>query len=72
MYKHNLKTVLKELNISQSELSKRTGIIKQTIYKYVNYKRTMTIDSLVVIAKALNVTTDHILGLDNSEKIEND
>lgn len=72
MYKHNLKTVLKELNISQSELSERTGIIKQTIYKYVNYKRTMTIDSLVIISKALNVTTDHILGLDNNEKIEND
>lgn len=63
MYKHRLKEVLKEENISQTQLSEMVEMPRQTIYKYVNFKRTMTIENLVKISKALNVSTDYLLGL---------
>lgn len=69
MYKHRLGEALKENNISQSQLAKMVEMPPQTIYKYVNFKRSMTIENLVKISKALNVSTDYLLGLSDHKDI---
>jgi len=48
--------------ISQDELSARTGISKKDISRYENDKSMPGADYLGAIAKALNVSSDYLLG----------
>ena len=54
---------LMELNeLSQKELASLTGVTESAISYYINGERTPRSDVLARIAKALNTTTDYLLG----------
>ncbi len=52
----------KTLNISQLELSERTGISQSQISRYENGDNDPTGEALVALAEVLNTTTDWLLG----------
>ena len=57
----NLKKILAEKGISQTELAKKSGTSDSLISNYINNKRTPTSKSLNHIATALGVTADELL-----------
>ncbi|MFC6117593.1 helix-turn-helix domain-containing protein [Macrococcoides bohemicum] len=72
-FSSRLKLVLKEKNISQSELSKSTGIGRNSISDYINGKYEPKNDKLNLIAKALNVNEKWLAGFDvEKERINED
>ena len=58
---------LDELNMSQSELSRRTGISTSTINDWKKKKINPQADKLVVICKALDMSLAELLGEDGAE-----
>jgi len=58
-----LKFIRKQLGITRKELGKITGIDPSLISRYERGERTPTIDNLSIIAKALNISADYLLGL---------
>jgi len=49
-------------NLSQNELAKRTGLTTAAICRYCRGNRQPSIDNLVRICDALNVSADYLLG----------
>lgn len=60
-----LKQSLKQNNISQKALSEMIGMSQSIINNYCTGKREPTLDSLILICKALNETSDYLLGLED-------
>lgn len=56
-----LKLYLVENDISQTELSKKTGIAIKKINRSLNGKRNFTIDEFELILSALNETADKFI-----------
>jgi transcriptional regulator with XRE-family HTH domain len=55
-------TLRKKLNISQSELAKRTNVSRTIIGNYERNENTPSIDILLKIAKEFNVSVDFLIG----------
>lgn len=55
---------------SQVELAKRLGVAKQTVSNWENENIQPSIEMLVRLAKLFNVSTDYLLGLDNSPRLD--
>ena len=55
-------TIRKKLNISQSELAKRTNVSRTIIGNYERNENTPSIDILLKIAKEFNVSVDFLIG----------
>ncbi|EFM08126.1 TPA: helix-turn-helix domain-containing protein [Staphylococcus aureus] len=72
-FKDRLKQIMSERKISQSELSRRTGIGRNSISDYLNGKYEAKQDKIFELAKALNVNEAWLMGFDISKnrKIEN-
>ncbi|WP_255964516.1 LexA family transcriptional regulator [Staphylococcus aureus] len=72
-FKDRLKQIMSEQKISQSELSRRTGIGRNSISDYLNGKYEAKQDKVFELAKALNVNEAWLMGFDISKnrKIEN-
>ncbi|HCY7018116.1 TPA: helix-turn-helix domain-containing protein [Staphylococcus aureus] len=72
-FKDRLKQIMSERKISQSELSRRTGIGRNSISDYLNGKYEAKQDKVFELAKALNVSEAWLMGFDISKnrKIEN-
>lgn len=72
-FKDKLKQIMSERKISQSELSRRTGIGRNSISDYLNGKYEAKQDKVFELAKALNVNEAWLMGFDISKnrKIEN-
>ncbi|MCQ1452065.1 LexA family transcriptional regulator [Staphylococcus aureus] len=72
-FKDRLKQIMYERKISQSELSRRTGIGRNSISDYLNGKYEAKQDKVFELAKALNVNEAWLMGFDISKnrKIEN-
>ncbi|OHO96118.1 transcriptional regulator [Staphylococcus sp. HMSC058E01] len=72
-FKDRLKQIMSERKISQSELSRRTGIGRNSISDYLNEKYEAKQDKVFELAKALNVNEAWLMGFDISKnrKIEN-
>ncbi|HDC2790070.1 TPA: helix-turn-helix domain-containing protein [Staphylococcus aureus] len=72
-FKDRLKQIMSERKISQSELSRRTGIGRNSISDYLNGKYEAKQDKVFELAKALNVNEAWLMGFDVSKnrKIEN-
>lgn len=72
-FKDRLKQIMSERKISQSELSRRTGIGRNSISDYLNGKYEAKQDKVFELAKALNVNEAWLMGFDISKnrKIEN-
>lgn len=63
-FKSRLKRVMLEKNISQSELSRRTGIGRNSISDYLNGKYEAKQDKVFELAKVLNVNEAWLMGFD--------
>lgn len=57
----NLRRIRREKDITQTELSKMTGINQVQISYYENGKRSPRVELLKAMAEALEVTTDELL-----------
>lgn len=71
-FAERLKEARIKANISQSELSKITGIAPATLSTYENIEnpKSPPTDKAAIIAKALNVSLDWLCGLEDSEESE--
>ena len=65
-----MKEARQKADISQAELSRRTGIAPATLSSYESAEnpKNPTIDKVILIAKALNVSIDWLCGLENEIK----
>ena len=61
---NRLKNIMKERKITQTELSKRTGIRQSSISDWLNDRYEPKQDKVYIIAKALNVSPAWLLGYD--------
>ena len=66
-FKDRLKQIMSERKISQSELSRRTGIGRNSISDYLNGKYEAKQDKVFELAKALNVNEAWFMGFDISK-----
>ena len=54
------------IGLTQNELAERLGVSQQTISKYENGSREPDLENLIRMSKIFHVTTDYLLGLDDS------
>ncbi|TDL96744.1 helix-turn-helix domain-containing protein [Macrococcus brunensis] len=66
-----LQQILKEKKISQAELSRRSGIARNSISDYLKGKYEAKQDKVYLIAKALNVSEGWLMGFDVSPERSN-
>ena len=66
-FSKRLKDIMESHGVLQADLAKKTGITETTISRYCNGKRIPNIEALVKIAKALDVPTDLLVGLEWNE-----
>jgi transcriptional regulator with XRE-family HTH domain len=52
-----------ELQLSQSELARRSGLTAAAIWQYERNERTPSSDALAKLAKSLKVSADYLLGV---------
>lgn len=64
-FSSKLKQCLKENNITQVDLAKMIGMSQSVVNNYCTGKREPTLDTLVIICKALNESADYLLGLED-------
>lgn len=57
---------------SQVQLAKKLNVTKQTVSNWENDNIQPSIDMLVRLAKVFNVTTDYLLGLENTPRLDVD
>ncbi|EGQ1605640.1 TPA: helix-turn-helix domain-containing protein [Staphylococcus pseudintermedius] len=69
-FKDRLKQIMSERKISQSELSRRTGIGRNSISDYLNGKYEAKQDKVFELAKVLNVNEAWLMGFDISKNRE--
>lgn len=65
IFAERLKELRNEKGISQSELSRQTGIPRTTITFWENDLRVPSAEAVVIIAKYFGVTSDYLLGLED-------
>lgn len=65
----NIKKLRSALGWSQVELAKKLNITKQTVSNWENDNIQPSIEMLVRISKVFGVTTDSLLGLENSNQV---
>ena len=63
---HELRSAL---GWSQVELAKRLGVAKQTVSNWENENIQPSIEMLVRLSKLFRVTTDYMLGLENTPRL---
>ena len=64
--KLRLRDAIKSSGLSQKEVAKRVGINPATVSKYVRMEKHPSIDTLAMLCRALGISSDKILGLDDS------
>lgn len=62
VFSQRLKTAMEQERMSQTALSKITGLCKSSISQYVSGKSSPSAANLKVIASALNVSADYLKG----------
>lgn len=63
--KNNLRNIRKLRGLTQDELAKKTGLSQRVIAYYENETEQISSKPLMELAKALEVSTDEILGFKN-------
>lgn len=63
----NIKRELKNKNISQKELCKKTGITESNMSKYLNSEKSLRSDIIAKIARALDVSIYQLLGINENK-----
>ena len=63
IFAQGLKSLRKEIGLSQEALAKKLNLDKSTIAKFVE-KISPSIEMLIIFAKFFKVSTDYLLGLE--------
>lgn len=71
-FQANLKKLMEEQGLTQAKLGEKMNTTQQTIGKYCTGKALPNLDTAVLIAKALNVSLDALVGIDNTTIKESD
>lgn len=58
---------LADRNLSQRQFAARIGMTEVSVSRYVNNERLPNAGVVVMMAKALNITTDELLGMDEAQ-----
>lgn len=61
-FKDNLKLLLKDRNLKQADLCRMTGIQTSLMSDYLGGKKSPTIGNAILIADALNISLDILVG----------
>lgn len=64
-----LSDLLYQRNLTQKELAAMSNTTEATISRYLNWDRTPQVEIVISIAKALNVTTDYLLGITDNPTV---
>lgn len=64
IFAQGLKSLRKEIGLSQEALAKKLNLDKSTIAKYETEKISPSIEMLIIFAKFFKVSTDYLLGLE--------
>ncbi len=64
--KLRLRNAIKNSGLSQKEIAMRVGVHPSTVSKYVRMEKYPSIDTLALLCRALAISADRILGLDDS------
>lgn len=64
IFAQRLKSLRKEIGLSQEALAKKLNLDKSTIAKYETEKNSPSIEMLIIFAKFFKVSTDYLLGLE--------
>ena len=64
--KLRLRNAIKNSGLSQKEIAMRVGVHPSTVSKYVLMEKYPSIDTLALLCRALAISADRILGLDDS------
>lgn len=67
-FRERLKELLEEKHMSQVDFAKKICVQKSTINGYIQGYRSPSIDTLILIAKELNVSIDYLIGLSDVRK----
>lgn len=59
----NLRTILKEKNISQKELAEKVGLTESAVSRFINENRIPTGENMLKIAKVLNMKVEDLYKL---------
>lgn len=70
MNKKNFLTALENKNLTQKELSEKTGISEVSISRYLNGKHRPTSEILILLADELDCTIDFLLGRTDKPNLE--
>lgn len=70
MFNERIRELRIAKKISQVELAKKIGVTKQSVSNWENDNIQPSIDMLVKIARALNVSTDYLLALDDRKYLD--
>lgn len=70
MLNEKIRSIRLAKKISQVELAQMLGVTKQSVSNWENDNIQPSIDMLVKISKALNVSCDYLLGLDNRRMLD--
>ena len=62
-FSERLSFCMKQSNVNGAELSALSGVTTATISRYLNGLRTPTVKNIILLAKALGVSVDYLLGL---------
>lgn len=61
---YNLRDMRSEQDLSRVELAERSGVSESSIYNYEYMRVQPSAVNVVLLARALGCTTDHLLGVD--------
>ena len=70
MYFERLKTLRKEIKMSQSDIGEFLGIMQTVYSRYERGAGTIPIEHLLKLADLYNVSTDYMLGRTNLRKYD--
>jgi transcriptional regulator with XRE-family HTH domain len=62
-FSERLSLCMKQNGLNGAELSSISGVTTATISRYLNGLRVPTVDNIIQLADALNVSVDYLLGL---------
>jgi transcriptional regulator with XRE-family HTH domain len=66
IFKKQLREALKIRNLTQAELAERTGLLPSAVSHFISGTRNPSFETLRKISKALDVSTDFLLGRSDS------
>lgn len=64
-FSDRLANILKERNMSQSDLAKASGLSRSRINEYISMKTVPTIFASINMAYALDITVEELIGCDS-------